>query len=84
MARPFVFWNYKITDPAEYIYMHAWVNCVVYIDWSALEKFMYERWAKVLTFFGRTPKVMCVEYSRKRRFKREHMAHPHLLWGLCF
>jgi len=21
--------------------------------------------------------VMCVEYSNKRQFKREHMAHPH-------
>jgi len=72
-----------MTDPAEYIHMCACVNCVIYIEWSALGKFMFERWAKVLTFFGRTPKVKCVEYSHKRRFKREHMAHAHLLWGLC-
>ena len=27
--------------------------------------------------------MMCVQYSNKRRFERERMAHHHLLWGLC-
>jgi len=31
---------------------------------SALEKLMFERQAKVLTFFGRSPKVMCDLYSK--------------------
>jgi len=51
--------------------------------WSALGKFMFERRAKVSTFFGRTLKVMCVLYSNTRCFKWEHMAHTPQMWGLC-
>jgi len=29
----------------------------IYVYWSALGKWMFERLAKVLTFFGRTPKI---------------------------
>jgi len=31
--------------------------------WSALQKLMSEQQAEVLTTFGRTPKMMCVQYS---------------------
>jgi len=44
---------------------------------------MFEWWAKVLSFFGRTPRMMYVQYSNTRRFKREHMSHPSILGGLC-
>ena len=33
------------------------------LDWSALGKLMFERRAKVLTFFGRIPTMTCVQYS---------------------
>ena len=52
------------------------------IIWSALDKLMFEHRANVLTFFGRTPKVMCTQYRNTRRFKRGHISHPHP-GGLC-
>jgi len=80
----------------EWVMSHVWMSHVAQTNksrhihmnqsrrtyWSALGNLMFERRAKVLTFFRRTPKMMCVLYINTQRFKREHMAHPHVLWEL--